>query len=115
MDIVVLAEPEGRIIGREVHSGQTEGEFVLEADGSVTYRSPHDQRQWYAAPSAIVFRQAAECWHRYGQRVTQMKSEEEQLGVVAQLRNELQRLGLLGAEHESVWSVLVEQAEYGHL
>jgi hypothetical protein len=43
MDIVVLPKPEGRVVGREVQFGKPQAEFVLEADGKVTYRSPHDR------------------------------------------------------------------------
>jgi hypothetical protein len=113
MDIVVLPKPEGCVVGREVQFGKPEAEFVLEADGEVTYRSPHDRKAWYAAPSASVFKQAAECWSRYCQRVTAARTEEARVAVVAQLRVELDGLGLLG--ESSVWAAFVEQAEHGSL
>ena len=114
MDIVVLPRVEGRVIAREQQFGKAEGEFLLEPDGTVVYRSAHDARRWFAAPSANVFLEAADCWARYCERVAQAGSEGARVAAVAGLREQLDRLGLL-ANEGSVWSSFVEQAAHGLL
>jgi len=108
-----LPRVEGGVIARELQYGKPAGEFCVERDGTVIYRPPHDARQWYAAPSANVFLEAADCWRRYCERVAQAGSEGARLAAVAELREHLNRLGLLEGEKSSVWSNYVEQAEQG--
>jgi hypothetical protein len=115
MDIVVLPRLEGGVIARELQFGKPEGEFCVEGDGTVVYRSPYDARHWYAAPSANVFLEAADCWARYCERVAQAGSEGAKVAAVAELREGLSRLGLLASSGSSVWSAYVEQAEHGLL
>lgn len=115
MKIVVLAQPEGRVIGREIQANGPEGEFRLEADGTVVYRSPYDEKTWYVAPSAKDFERSAECWRRYGERVKATRSESEQADAAAKLRAELEHLNLLRPDGASFWSAIVEQTDQGLL
>ena len=115
MEIVVLLEPEGRVVGREIQVNGPEGEFTLEADGTVVYRSPYDEETWYVAPSAKEFQLSAECWRRYGERIRGARSESEEADAVAKLRAELEHLALLGPDGSSFWSAIVEQTEHGLL
>jgi len=75
MEIVVLPKPEGRVIGREVQVAGAGGEFILETDGTVVYRSTCDEKTWYVAPSAEAFQRSAECWRRCGERVRSARSD----------------------------------------
>src|SRR5258708_4371310 len=95
--------------------GRVRGEFLLQDDGSVVYRSPYDERTWLAGPSVEAFRSAAASWRRYGEGVSAAKTEEGQLGVVARLRTELEDLGVLKDPENSVWAIFAEQAEDGQL
>ena len=113
MDIVVLPRLQAGVIARELHFGKSEGEFCVKGDGTVIYRSRHDARQRYAAPSADVFLEAADSWARYCERVAQAGSEGARLAAVSELREHLDELGLLASEQSSVWSTYVEQAERG--
>lgn len=113
MDIVVLPRIEGGVIARELQFGKPEGEFCVEGDGAVVYRSAHDARRWHAAPSANVFLEAADCWARYCERVAQAGSEGARLAAVAELREGLSRLGLLADSSSSVWSAYVARALEG--
>src|SRR5687768_3859171 len=112
MDIVVLPKPEGRVIGRELQVNGAEGEFILEVDGTVVYRSPYDEKTWCVAPSAEAFKRSAECWSRYADRVKSAGSEKQQLVAVAQLRADLERLALLRPDGSSFWSSIVEQTDH---
>jgi hypothetical protein len=115
MDIVVLPRLEGRVIGRELQLGKPEGEFVMEDDGTIVYSSPYDKRRWFAAPSATLFLEAADCWARYCEQVAQAGSVGAGRAAVAELREKLRGLGLLDAPRVTVWSSFVEQAEHGFL
>jgi len=115
MDIVVLPRVEAGVIARVLRFGQVDGEFRVAGDGTVVYRSPGDARGWFAAPSANVFLEAADCWARYCERVAQAGSEGARVAAVAGLRECLGRLGLLGNSAASLWSAYVEQAEHGLL
>jgi hypothetical protein len=115
MEILVLPNPEGRVIGRELQMGKAEGEFILEPDGTVVYRSPYDEKAWYAAPSAEAFHQSAECWRRYRDHVRSARSGSDEADAVAKLRAELERLALLKPDGSSFWSSIVEQTEHGLL
>ena len=107
MDIVVLATPDGDLVGWEEQFGQREGRFVLADDGSVAYRHPADHRAWPAG-SLDQFRQAAEVWGRYN-----AATKAEQLAAVERLHAELRAAGVL--EPGGLWSVLAEQAAAGLL
>jgi hypothetical protein len=111
MEIEVLKQPEGDVVGWELLSGKREGRFVLLADGSVVYRNPYDP---VAYPSGTLpqFRQAAEAWARYHVGVVG-RPEVEQLAAVERLRADLVAAGVL--TKDGFWSVIMEQAEDGLL
>ena len=115
MDIVVLPRFEGGVIARELRFGEPGGEFRVKADGTVVYRSAYDSRPCYAAPSADVFLEAADCWAWYCERVAQAGSVGARVAAVAELRGGLSRLGLLADPGSGVWSAYIEQAEHGLL
>ena len=115
MQIRVLHEPEGNVVGRELQLGKAEGEFVLEPGGNVVFRSPMDSRSVFVAPSVESFQQGASCWNAYCERVAVASSDQAQVAEINQLRADLERLALLDKEGKSIWLGLLEQAEHGLL
>jgi hypothetical protein len=113
MDIELLAAPEENIVGWEVQFGEREGIFFVLSNGTVTYRHPDGTNDWTAGSTVQQFREAAEAWNRYcnAARVP----EFEHPGVVAQLKADLDRIGVLTVDPYALWPVFLEQAEDGLL
>jgi hypothetical protein len=108
--IAILPSTDGDAIAWEEQFGQREGRFVVTADGSVVYRHPWHQREWFAGTSESQFR----AWNAYNEAVVEVPDSEKQ-AVVESLRKELDRIGALPGRPDSFWGVLLEQAEAGML
>ena len=115
MQIRVLHQPEGNVVGHELQLGKTEGEFVLGSDGNVVFRSPLHGHSVFVAPSVESFQRGASCWNSYCERVAAAGSEKAQLAEVDRLRADLEGLALLDKARNSIWLGLLEQAEHGQL
>jgi hypothetical protein len=114
MRIVLLPKSEGDAIAWEEQFGQREGQFDLSSAGTVVYRNRADDREWFAGINVAQFREAAEAWNDYSSAVAGV-FESEQDALVKQLRDELDRIDVLDSRLDSLWSVLLEQAESGML
>lgn len=111
MRVVFLRPPHGDVIARELIDAEAEGSFLLRA-GRVLYSHP-STGTLFAAPSLAVFQNAAQAWETYRERVGAEPEEAAQLRVVAVLREDLERCGVLA--DEGFWSLILEQAEDGLL
>lgn len=113
MDIELVSPPEGEIVAWEVQLGKREGRFTVGADGCVSYQSPFDTRTWHAGTSIEQFHACAEAWNTY---TTEGKGLPEEVHpvAVARLRAFFEQTGVLRAP-QSVWPLLLEQAEDGFL
>lgn len=114
MRIILLPSPDGDVIAWEDRFGRRERRFVSAADGSVVYKHPWDEHEWYAGSSESQFRAAAEAWNAYNEIVA-AAPEAEQQAAVERLCEELTCLGVFSARSNSVWGVLLEQAQAGML
>lgn len=116
MRIELLPAEDAPLLAYELQiGGRREGSFLVESDGSVAYRSPHDAEPWHAGQSASVFRLAAAAWNHYVDWVGHASSDDAQLAVVGELRCTLERIGALDSRSRNLWAILVEQAEQGLL
>jgi hypothetical protein len=99
------------MIARGLYLGNPEAEFFCDAGGSVYFRHKwHDEVLW-AGPDVEHFQRIAAAWNRYRSDVRACPTEAAQLEVVARMRTEFTELGALRDNSESLWSVLVWEAE----
>jgi hypothetical protein len=113
MLIELLAEPVGDVVAREIQFGAVEGEFLIAPEGEVRYVHSADNRQWNAGKSLAQFRSAVAIWNSYTNEVSRVP-ESKQSYLVGELRAKLEQLGVVALPN-SVWAVLLEQAEQGAL
>jgi hypothetical protein len=112
MHLELLAAPVDGIVGWEEQFGKREGRFLLEPAGSVVYLHPADQRTWSAGQSLEDFVAAVGAWNRYSEMVID-RSNREQLAEVEKLRASLRDTRVLQEREDSLWAMLLEQAEAG--
>ena len=113
MNIELVDGADSEVIGWEIQLGEREGKFFVAGDGAVLFQSPLDLRVWRVGADVPQFRSAATAWNTYTVLVNG-KDESAHLEEVDRLRTILRGLGLLESS-EAFWSVLLEQASYGHL
>ena len=117
VEIVVLDNPDGGVIGRGSYLGGPDYEFIVGKDGQVYFRVTGDAQQVWAGPNPESFRLIVAAWNRYQDEVRRLPSEEAQLERVVQMRQELAQLGALPTDlppdPEPLWSLLVFEAENG--
>ncbi len=117
MEVVVLEQPDGDVIGRGSYYGGPDYEFVVASDGQVYFQVVGDTNRVWAGPDQESFRRIAVAWNCYQDEVRSLPSEAAQLERVDQMRRELTRLGALPTDlppdPEPLWSLLVFEAENG--
>ena len=117
MEIVLLDPSAGDVIARGSYDGGPEYEFVTGPDGRVYFRVVGDANMVWAGPDPESFRRIAAAWNHYRVEVGRLPTEEAQVQRVAQLRQELAELGALPTDlppdPESLWSLLLSEAEFG--
>lgn len=92
-----------------------EGYFVAKDDGSIWYRHDSTPSEWYANSSRDNFDRSAEAFNRYTETVLEADSEDAQLQVAYELRNNLLQIENWENSQNSYWKSIAEQTEYGHL
>jgi hypothetical protein len=117
VEVVVLEQPDGDVIGRGSYYGGPDSEFVVARDGQVYFQVVGDTNRVWAGPDPESFRVIAAAWNRYQNEVRSLSSEMAQLERVNQMRRELEGLGALPTDlppdPEPFWSLLVFEAENG--
>lgn len=117
MEVVLLDQPDGRVIAHGSYDGSPDYEFVIAADGHIDWRVVGDTDVVWAGPDVDSFRRIAATWNRYRTEVVGLTTEAAQLARVAQMRTELAALGALPADlpsdPEPLWSLLLFEAENG--
>ena len=117
VEVTVLEPPEGNVVARGSYFGGPSYEFVVAADGQIYFRVVGDANMVWAGPDPESFRRIAAAWNHYRVEVGRLPTEEAQVQRVAQLRQELAELGALPTDlppdPESLWSLLLSEAEFG--
>jgi hypothetical protein len=114
MRITLLPSLEGDVIAWQEQFDRREGLFALAAVAGVVYRHRDDQRVWFAGHSEEQLRAAAEAWNAYTEAVAAVPDIMQRV-VVDHLRDELTRIGVISVRPDSIWDVLLEQADAGML
>ena len=115
MEIVMLENPDGDVIAREMIDDEPYGEFYLSPSGEVRYRYEEADRDLFANTGFDHFLAAVRAWRRYRAEVREAKGEDGERQVVEALRAELESAGSGLSLDQSFWAAIVEQAEDGLL
>jgi len=94
MNIELVENPDTDVVGWESQFGEREGQFFVDSEGPVLFRSPLDTRIWGVGENLSLFHSAALAWNAYAASVPG-QPESTQLAAIATLRDSLKTLGLL--------------------
>jgi hypothetical protein len=121
IQILVLPEPDGDVVGRLGISGRVCGEFCAAANGEIKFRYRHDaNRLWYVNKSITAFRKAAAIFNACCERVCELAADNndtdpEATWALALLRSEFERIEPLGDPETSLWSATIHETDGGLL
>jgi hypothetical protein len=105
----------GPVVAHDVHVGKTEGDFVEDPAGRITYRHRSMKASLLVNESRQAFDAAVQALNTYNHAVLLRPDEEYQLSVVAELRAQLYALDPTTRDSGSYWGLFLEQATYGHM
>ncbi|HSS51284.1 MAG TPA: hypothetical protein VLX28_20265 [Thermoanaerobaculia bacterium] len=112
MRILVFESPVGAVVAQEYIDDEAQGTFILTDLGHVVYCHV-GVGEIFANASLADFIDCTHAWERYRADVNGVVGEEAQMQIVKQLERSLAAGDAL--RENGFWSLILEQAESGHL